>query len=757
MKMSWRNPLSALIDRAVLAKAPKIARDAVEHASAQLKHEARQEVAIEVVRSMNAQLQAQVPQGYPSSDGSPHPLYGYDYPWKLAVPQSPKRRPDSLVDIDTMRRFANNYDILRSCINHLKREVQAQAFNIRPKDANDKSKSTTEDIKEANLFFSKQGGLGEVNETRRTYEAKLVEDVMVVGAYASWKSWSKGGQLLQVLNIDASTIRPKMDAYGWPGPGEDWYEQWVMGMLITGFQPHEMSYTGLWPETNSPFFRSAVEYLITTTLSALKADEWNRTWLTDGNTPGQAISLPEEWDPGKIKAYAEWFLESLQGDSRKRQQVVFLPGGAKEVISHSRKDQDFAEYELWLARRTGAITGVQLASIGFAGEQYKVSQDNSQNSTSQFGAGALLDLRKEHYDEILVDLGFPHLEAHNGETAEESKLERAQRLLISTGNVGWDTINEARAEEGKQPIENGDQILVPVTLQTLANAQVAAEPTSAVAKETDIPSDQPDGSEDLGRWMRKATKRVKDGHPALCTFASELISPAKNARIMRALGRCQTQSEVKAVFRAETDDEDSEDDSKPDKKKLWALLVVQIDEAEKALGIPAQQIKDGSIGITNFVNQSVKALAPHHIEAAHLGRIRAGGKGPISPTDIRIGTENAKTQLQFLQKLAVDLQSGQISDAQLEQRLKAFAQRIVGTANQSWVKALPQDASIIWNDEDDASECEDCHQLAENGPYTPETIPTLPGLAQTECRINCRCWVTTEDGETSFYDPNDHE
>lgn len=755
--MPWQKPLSKIVDRAVLDKAPEIARAAVEEASARLKNEGREEFAKEIARAMSNQLMPQGPQAtYPQVGGSPHPLYGFDNPWRYNVPISPKQRIGSLVSVETLRAFANSYDILRSCINHLKREVQAQAFSIKAKDPKDKSKSTQDQIASAYEFFSKYGGLGEITETRRLYEAKMVEDTMVVGAFASWKSYSKGGKLLQVLNIDASTIRPKMDSYGWPGPGDDWYEQWIMGMLITGFRPEELVYTGLWPETTTPYFRSAVEYLVMTTISALAADKWNQSWLTDGNTPGQMISLPETYSPTQVQEYAELFLAMLAGDSNKRQQVTFVPGGAKNIAGPSRKDQDFSEFELWLARRTGAICGVQLASIGFAGEQYKVSQEKSNDNTSQFGAGAFLDLRKEHYDDILCDLGHSNLEIQNGETAEESGLERAQRLLIS---MPWTTLDEIRADEGRDPIEGGENILVSSLLQPLErslNPPDPVQPTEEPKPGQPVSKAKKSSkkSEEMARWMRKSLARVKDGKPALCSFESASIPKDTNARIMRMLGDAETVSDVKAIFR--DDEDESEEDPKDKRKKLFALLQIQIDEVEGSLASSVGDLQAGTAGITKFVDDATEALLPHHINAAHLGRLRAGGTGAINASDIQIGTANAASQQEFLRKLAADIQSGSLSDAELSVRLRLFGQRIAGTANQSWVRALPQDASLAWNDEDDASECEDCHRLARGGPYTPETIPTLPGLGETTCRTNCRCFITTSDGETSFYDPEDN-
>ena len=494
-------------------------------ALAEAREAGRRDAAQEFARSLSLNGQTMVPGGVLAGGNSTgRPLYGYDRPLWQATPASPKRKPGSIVDVDTLKRFSESYDPLRSCINHLKREVTAQPFRIVARDTSDGSSATLDRIRQASLFFSRHGGLGERNQTRRHYESLIFEDAMVVGAYAVWKSRTKGGQLLQCLPIDASTIRPRMDAYGWPGPGEDWYEQWIQGMLVTGFKPDEITYDGLWPSTDSPYFKSPIEYLVAVVLTALKSDEWNRVWLTDGNTPGKMLSMPETWTPGEIIEYMDYFNAMLAGDTSARNRIIPVPGGVKGADGHSRKDQDFQEFDMWLLRRTCSIMGVQPASIGYAGEQYKVSQDASHGATTQFGAGVLLEMRKEHYDDILYDLGFDDLEVLNGASANEDPQSRANRLKIAVGKP-WLTINEGRAQDGQEPVEGGDVL-----------GEATAKPLET------------DEAEDIARWQRKALKRLKDGKTPACEFRSELIPVDTAALVAEALRAARTDADIKAIF-----------------------------------------------------------------------------------------------------------------------------------------------------------------------------------------------------------------
>ena len=450
-----------------------------------LARSAAQEAATQAVGEMGAEIAraliASSPmQGAPvaGTSGSPYPLYAYDNPITYSTPQAPTRRPGSIVTLDMLRRLADTYDILRSCINHLKREVSAVPLEIIAKDPADKGDTIQKRIQEAKAFFETAGGLGGPGRRRSHFESEIIEDLCVIGSAALYYRPNLGGTLYEAIAIDAATIRPKVDAFGWPGPGEAVYEQWVQGLKIAEFTREQMTFDGIYPVSNSPYFKSPVEWLINTVNAALRSDDWNLSWLTDGNTPSDLLALPEQWTPGQVREWSEFWDSLYAGNSQKRQKSKFVPGGTQRVGNPSRKDNDFQEFMLWLLRRTCSIMGVQPASIGFAGEQYKVSQGDSMDSTSDFGAGVLLDFRRAIYDDVLGRLGYPDLKTENVTKTEEKAIDRATKntALVSGGIK---TINEARAEEGLDPVPDGDVVLVPSTLRPLEQALEPPEPPTA--------------------------------------------------------------------------------------------------------------------------------------------------------------------------------------------------------------------------------------------------------------------------------------
>jgi hypothetical protein len=363
---------------------------------------------------------------------------------------------------------------------------------------------------------------------------------------------------------------------------------------VGGFGRDEIIYDGLWPMTWTPWFRSPVEYLITTVMAALASDKWNRQWLTTGDTPSDVFFLPPEWTPEEIETFALYFNQMLSGNTEKRRQTKFLPGVLANRQSLGRKDQDFEKFDLWLARRTAAIMGVQLSSIGFAGEQYKVSQSESNDLTSRLGTVSLLAMRKELYDSVLVDLDFGDLEIQDRVGPEESKTDLAARLFTST-QVAHKTVNEARLEDGLPPVPGGDVVLVPsasgfAPLSAVAGAVSdglddealdvddaggggplrlrsgqALRPSSGQASPVvtkrdpfDVAQDVPFDSAqdvharalqmDLQRWQRKCLARFRDGKGALAPFSSDAIDAESKLRIENGLREAKCPEEIKRAF-----------------------------------------------------------------------------------------------------------------------------------------------------------------------------------------------------------------
>lgn len=521
-----------VIDRQIAAQVDaRVAEQA-----AAIRREAEQTATRRAAEALATALQGnEMPQG-------PRPaMYAFDNPFIYSQPHSPRMRPRTKIDLETLRRLADTYDVMRSCINHLKTEVQAVPIKLVAKDARDDSAGIKKSIEEATAWLdSRAGGLGGFGLVRRHFEDQIFEDALVLGAFAVFVQQARNGKPYQVVAIDSATIKPKVDPYGWQHPG-DAYEQWVQGVNVRpSISMDELIYDGMYPVSSTPYYRSPVEWLAGVTISALKADEWNRTWLTDGNTPDQLIAVPKEWSPTQLQEYAAYFDAMLAGQMPDRRKARLVPDGTKPVWTQTRKDSDFQQFELWLMRRTCSIFGVQPASIGYAGEQYKVSQEESFSATSQFGVGRLLAMRADLYNDLLERLGFDGLQLVNVTEGEEEPGERTDRLAKAVGGP-WMTPNEARKAEGLEPIEGGDDLVGSVQPDEFDDSE-------GDMPEDDDPEEDEQRAADLRRWERKALSRLREFGSPVCEFSSEWLDELDRVEIAEALLGCSSAEDVREVF-----------------------------------------------------------------------------------------------------------------------------------------------------------------------------------------------------------------
>jgi hypothetical protein len=71
--------------------------------------------------------------------------------------------------------------------------------------------------------------------------------------------------------------------------------------------------------------------------------------------------------------------------------------------------------------------------------------------------------------------------------------------------------------------------------------------------------------------------------------------------------------------------------------------------------------------------------------------------------------------------------------------MRMYADRLLGTASETFVLSLDDDALIHWRLGAPEKSCSDCPRLARNGPYTKASLPTTPSAGATQCLTNCNC------------------
>lgn len=168
------------------------------------------------------------------------------------------------------------------------------------------------------------------------------------------------------------------------------------------------------------------------------------------------------------------------------------------------------------------------------------------------------------------------------------------------------------------------------------------------------------------------------------------------------------------------------------------------------------QYSTGKMSAREFEAATFALLEERHTRAAVLGRQRAGDPHARYSMDELFGRMVMMGERQYLRAFTDDLIAGRYTDEegnpkvrQIRNRLHAYTGRLVGTSNETFVGASIG-ASFDWVLGGAEKSCSDCPDLAANGPYRWDKLPTVPRANSTQCLYRCLCHLRRNDGVTGF-------
>jgi HK97 family phage portal protein len=322
---------------------------------------------------------------------------------------------------------------------------------------------------------------------------------------------------------------------------------------------------------------------------------WNKNFFDEQNgIPDGLISVNKD---------------TLDSDlARIRQEIRDFFGGTRRGVAIARETD--MKYQAWGRSQKDAefIQGADLVAkqigrtMGFPDGYWSESANraNAEQARATMIAGAVWPLLVALHEDM--NAGVIRRWWGEGFRAEFKDIrpeDRALKVSEQTLRIQYWTVNELRAEDGKDPLDDprGEMFVAEVGKGTPIVATPAAEQTEEFIKKQEdevaaleaeagvgeggdvvgetteggLPMEEeaPIKSTDLDRWERKAIKAVKAGRGALVRFESAAIPPEEQERIRAALGGAETVDEVKAAFKV-ADDIDTEWDAATE----WAKQVV---------------------------------------------------------------------------------------------------------------------------------------------------------------------------------------
>lgn len=147
-------------------------------------------------------------------------------------------------------------------------------------------------------------------------------------------------------------------------------------------------------------------------------------------------------------------------------------------------------------------------------------------------------------------------------------------------------------------------------------------------------------------------------------------------------------------------------------------------------------IDSASSGINN--REALGVLRKFHSQAFLLGQ----NSRMLSPKDKKWVQNFVNTELKYLKKFLADV-ANERSRMNITTRRDMYVNTLEATFDSGAVFSLPANTVIDWKLGPTDKNCPQCKYLADNSPYTPDTLPVVPRSGSTVCKSNCKCSIKT--------------
>jgi phage portal protein BeeE len=332
------------------------------------------------------------------------------------------------------------------------------------------------------------------NDSFRSFIEPVIEDLIVLDAGCIEKERDLMGTLHYLWPVDGAEIRVNAR---WDGtdPAETRYYWYPDYKLQAQFTNDDFIYMMANRRTDSPVGISPLETLKLSIQAELYGHEYNRRQV-EGAAPDGVMNLGEGATNEDIRRYRSYFENEVAG----RGAIGFI-GGTKDPswipFRSSNREMQFLEWQIYLVRKIAVVMGLTPQDLGVTFDINRSTAETQIQISEDRGLRPLMALLQDYItQEVIWDSTFGG-EANNLAfrfTALNLKETTAKAAINhqALGGVPWKTINEARIEDGREPLK-GDQYNMPIMSTPTGAVSLASVPTAQDVIDAKKPEPKPAG------------------------------------------------------------------------------------------------------------------------------------------------------------------------------------------------------------------------------------------------------------------------
>lgn len=380
------------------------------------------------------------------------------------------------------RNWAERSEWIRAAINVRKNQVSQSDWDIIPFD----SEGADPDPALQRAIKAKFQSPNPRNDSWRSFIEPVIEDILVLDAGVIEKERTVGGELVGLWPVNAAKV--KVDAL-WAGDEKSpryYYYRDPNGINDpVQFLNEDLIYMMESSSTYRVVGLSKLETLQMTVEAELAGHLFNNRQVTNA-APDGMLDLGEGARPEQVSAFKSYWDAEVSG----RGAMAFV-GGTKNAkfvpFRNGNREMQFMEWQLYLVRKICAVFGLSPQDIAITDSLNRATADIQAEQTEDRGLRPLLGLLQEYLTQEIVwdpTFGGPenNLAFRFTRLNLKESLSRAQINQRALAGISWKTPNEARRQDGLQPME-GEQYDSLIALTSAGIVSLADIPTAREALE----------------------------------------------------------------------------------------------------------------------------------------------------------------------------------------------------------------------------------------------------------------------------------
>jgi hypothetical protein len=392
----------------------------------------------------------------------------FDFPQATNLNNQP--RQDEEITAEQLRNLANNCDVVALAIQTRKDQLAPlkYQFQMKNKEARGAPDPRLDMLAE---FFKKPDREHDWNQ----WIGALIDDLLVIDAATVFPRQTMGGQPYGFEFVDGGTIKRVIDDFGrTPLPPAPAYQQIFKGLPAVNYTRDELLYFPRNLRTYKLYGMSPVQQVVMTVNIALRRTLHQLEYYTAGTVPDVLIGTPPTWSPEQIGDYQRYFDELLTDNTAARRRARFVPGEIAKSIIQTKEAALKDDFDEWLARVVSYA--FSLSPQWAVKAMNRATSETAQGMANAEGLAPLREWVKSVVDRCIeIGWGWTDIEFAWWEEEETNPKEQAD-VAIGYLKMGVLTINEVRADIGRDPVEGGDTPLIYTPTGAVPLAQALAPP-----------------------------------------------------------------------------------------------------------------------------------------------------------------------------------------------------------------------------------------------------------------------------------------